>query len=171
MASTQLAVYGKPEITTLVRFGVPEVPAGGSWVGASLRVRTSSSSEAGSLERPTVHVATGAWDESTVRYATRPATGPTLATYPAGTQPSQDLALDLPVTELVSSAGGQLALAVRGTGADSLRIWSRTSRDCMMMHKDGLWGRLIASAFIIPSIDVRAYILLTSAIACHSLDL
>ena len=65
-----------------------------------------------------------------------------------------------------------MAASGRTVKADtSLRIWSRTSRDCMMRHKDGLWGRLFASAFIIPSIDVRAYILLTSAIACHSLDL
>ena len=102
--SGSLAVYGSPEITTVLRFQFPAAPAGQALTGASLRLRTTSLSSAGSANTLNVRAAADTWSETGTFYANRPAvSGPTLGSLPGGSVPNTTY--DIPWTPARSPAG------------------------------------------------------------------
>ena len=123
--SGSLAVYGSPEITTVLRFQFPAAPAGQALTGASLRLRTTSLSSAGSANTLNVRAAADTWSETGTFYANRPAvSGPTLGSLPGGSVPNTtyDITLD---TSQIAGWTGSRTLALTGTGTDSAWFWSR----------------------------------------------
>ena len=122
---SSLAVYGTPDITSVLRFQFPPAPAGQVLTGATLRMRTSSLASAGSANTLNVRAAADTWSEAGTVYANRPAvSGPTLGSLPGGTAPntSYDIALD---TSLMTGWTGSRTLALTGTGSDSSWFSSR----------------------------------------------
>lgn len=123
--SGSLAVYGSPEITTVLRFQFPAAPAGQTLTGASLRLRTTSLSSAGSANTLNVRAATDTWSETGTFSANRPAvSGPTLGSLPGGSIPNTSYDITLDASQLTSWTGSR-TLAVTGTGTDSSWFWSR----------------------------------------------
>ncbi|WP_277526525.1 DNRLRE domain-containing protein [Arthrobacter sp. ES3-54] len=123
--SGSLAVYGSPENTAVLRFQFPAAPAGQVLTGASLRLRTTSLSSAGSANTLNVRAATDSWSETGTFYANRPAvSGPTLGSLPGGTVPNTTYDITLDPSQ-ISGWTGSRTLAVTGTGTDSSWFWSR----------------------------------------------
>jgi len=122
---SSLAVYGTPDITTVLRFQLPPAPAGQVLTGATLRMRTTGLASAGSTNILNVRGAADTWSETGTFYANRPAvSGPNLGSLPGGTVPNAnyDITLD---TSLMTGWTGSRTLALTGTGNDSSWFSSR----------------------------------------------
>lgn len=124
-ASTSLAAYSTPAITSVLRFALPVAPSGKTLSAARLRVRTTSISSAGTADRLNVRAASDSWSESTTTYASRPALGSAvLGTLSGATRPNTAYWINLDPAAL-RPLSGATTLAVQGTGKDSFWFWSR----------------------------------------------
>ena len=123
--SASLAVYGTPDTTSVLRFVLPAAPAGQVLTEASLRVRTTTITSAGSANAAQVRLASDGWAETGTFYANRPTlSGPVLGTLPGGTLRSESYDIALTASAL-AGVTGSTTLAIVGTGSDSLWLWSR----------------------------------------------
>jgi hypothetical protein len=122
----QLAVRGSSAYTTYLRFSLPSAPAGMVLTSARLSVRTSSQGTAGSTDDLAVQQVTGAWTETGVTWANRPAlaTG-SLGTLSAPSALQTDYTAALDASALGAHLGGTADLALTSTGTDSAWLWSR----------------------------------------------
>jgi hypothetical protein len=93
---------------------------------ARLSVRTSSQDTAGSTDDLAVQQVTGAWTETGVTWANRPAlaTG-SLGTLSAPSALQTDYTAALDASALGAHLGGTADLALTSTGTDSAWLWSR----------------------------------------------
>ncbi len=128
-----LASRGTVGAISFIRFVVPAAPAGKALSSAVLRYRTTTDANSGSLETHTIRVAPDTWAESTLTWATRPATGTTvLGTIAAGSAVNTAYTTSLDATAFGAavgnqSVGGPVSVSVTNAGTDSLYFWSRNA--------------------------------------------
>jgi Fibronectin type 3 domain-containing protein len=129
--NTQLAANGGTNtIQSFLKFALPAAPAGTQLTSATLQVRTSTDTTAGSVDPHAFQVATGAWSESTITWNTRPTTlGATVGTLSGATAINTAYTVTLDATQLASLLGGSttFALLANSTSTDNLRLWSNDS--------------------------------------------
>jgi large repetitive protein len=125
-STASLASRGSVGAVSYLRFALPAAPAGTVLTGASLQIRTTADSFAGSAEAHQVTLAGNTWDEGTLNWNNRPAlTGGTIGTFAAGTNPSSVYSTAIDVAALTDAVGGQVTLGVTNNGIDNLWFWSR----------------------------------------------
>jgi hypothetical protein len=126
-SSTSLAVRGTPDYETYLRYDLPSAPPGTVLKAATLRVRTTTQTYAGSVDDHHIVPLTGSWTEAGTNWNTRPTadTGTVLGTIAGGTEPNTHYSATLDAGQLTGSLGAQLNLAVVSEGADNLWFWSR----------------------------------------------
>ena len=116
--STLFSVDASPQQIGLLRFVLPNAPAGTHLVSATLRLRTSANSFSGSTDPQPVQLAADTWSETAVTWNTRPALIPgTLGSLVAGTVPSTTYDITLDPKALAASVGASTTLALPGGGA------------------------------------------------------
>ncbi len=107
-------------------FDVPAAPAGRTLTGATLRIRTSTDSAAGSADSFALRLVSDPWNESTVTWTTRPtALGATVGTLTGARSINTSYDVTLDAAALAALAGSRVSVAVTGSGSDNLRFWSR----------------------------------------------
>ena len=117
---TQLWAKRSPGQQAFILVDVPAAPAGTVLTGASLSLRTSTDSSAGSTGQFRLDLVTGSWTESGVTWNNRPTTvGAKLATVTPATASSTRFDTDLDVSKLQDSVGKTV----------TIRLWSDTSDD------------------------------------------
>ena len=120
--SSSLASGGTVGYVSYLRFAVPPAPAGRTLVAATLRLRTNSSTFAGSADVHEIRGVTGTWSGSTT-WRTRPGLGTSrVGVLVPATSASPFLARLDPAA---LTPGTAVNLAVTGTGTDSAWFWSR----------------------------------------------
>ena len=127
-ADTQLSATGDSSSSpaaSYLRFALPAAPTGTHLTGATLSIRTSADSSAGSIDSQNIATVTGDWSQSTVTWNTRPVgAGVSLGTLTGATAVNTTYATALDVAALANLAGSSTAFSVTGTGNDNLRFWS-----------------------------------------------
>lgn len=124
----QLAVRGSSAYNAYLRFALPAAPTGMVLKSARLTVRTSSDPIAGSTDTLRVRAVTGAWTETGVTWANRPA--PDAAVLGSIVSPSAvqtDYSAALTVAAVGAHLGGTYDLALTSAGTDSAWLWSRNA--------------------------------------------
>ncbi|WP_176604552.1 LamG-like jellyroll fold domain-containing protein [Streptomyces lycii] len=122
----QLAVRGSSAYLSYLRFPLPAPPAGEVLKSATLRVRTSNDSAAGSQDPADVVPVTGGWSEAETTYSTRPElSGTVLGTLNAGTVPGAVYTVPLDTGAVSAALGGDLDVALTASGTDSLWFFAR----------------------------------------------
>ncbi|MGW9072444.1 DNRLRE domain-containing protein [Streptomyces yangpuensis] len=123
--SSSLAVRGTSFYASYLRFDLPAAPAGTVLKAATLGVRTSTMSGAGTTDTVSVVPVTGAWSESGTTYTNRPALGaPALGAYPGIPDGSAVHTATLTTGSVAAALGGSLGLALTSPGTDALWLWS-----------------------------------------------
>jgi len=125
-SSTSLASRGNVGATSYLRFALPAAPSGKTLTNAVLKLRTTTTASAGSLEPHTVQVAANGWDESTLTWNNRPAlTGPVLGSITSAAAINTQYETPLDVAGLQPLVGAQGTVAVSNAGTDILWFWSK----------------------------------------------
>ncbi|MFI9060949.1 LamG-like jellyroll fold domain-containing protein [Streptomyces sp. NPDC053429] len=123
--STSLAVRGTSAYETYLRFNLPAAPAGTVLKAASLQVKTTTQTGAGTADTVSVVPVTGTWSAAGTTFNTKPTLGTTplgsLAGAPDGSA-IQNVELDTTAVSAVLGTGYSMALT--STGTDPLWIWS-----------------------------------------------
>ncbi|WP_199737943.1 LamG-like jellyroll fold domain-containing protein [Cellulomonas sp. PhB150] len=125
--ANQLAVRGgSPFNAAYFKFAIPSTPAGTVLSSASLRVRTTTVASAGSVDPFTFVWADSGWDETSTLYATRPALTTTqVGTFAAASVPNTTYNVPLTASAFAGAFGQTRTLALTGTSADNVWLWSR----------------------------------------------
>ncbi len=125
-SSTSLASYGSPDVESFLRFVLPAAPSGEVLTGATLRVRTTGISSAGSADTQQVRQAQDSWVESSVTWNTKPGVfGSVLGSLSGATAISTRYDIALDAAAVSSLLGSTVSLAVLGTGGDSFWFTSK----------------------------------------------
>lgn len=112
--------------TSHLRFVIPAAPAGKTLTAASMRLRTTTDSFAGSAESHKIRIASDLWSESTLTWNTRPSIlGPTVGTVSPGIGVNTAREVSLNPTAMAPLVGKQSTLALTNAGTDSLWLWTR----------------------------------------------
>ncbi|MET9321594.1 DNRLRE domain-containing protein [Streptomyces sp. NPDC003038] len=123
--STSLAVRGTSAYETYLRFNLPAAPAGQVLKSASLQIKTTTQTGAGTADTVSVVPVTGTWSGAGTTFNTKPTLGTTalgtLAGAPDGSA-VHNVALD--TTALSAVLGSSYSLGLTSTGTDPLWIWS-----------------------------------------------
>jgi hypothetical protein len=107
-------------------FDVPAAPAGKTLTGATLRIRTSTDSASASADSFDLRVMSGAWNEASVNWTTRPTgVGSTVGRLTGARALNTFYDVTLDAAALRGLAGTKVTLAVLGSGTDNLRLSSR----------------------------------------------
>ncbi|WP_412075130.1 DNRLRE domain-containing protein [Streptomyces xanthophaeus] len=123
--SGSLAVRGTSLYASYLRFSLPAAPAGTVLKSATLRVKTSTMSGAGTTDTVSVVPVTGAWTEDGTTYANRPGLGgPALGTFAGIPDGSAVHTTGLNTATVAAALGGSYALGLSSTGTDALWLWS-----------------------------------------------
>ncbi|CAL9365028.1 hypothetical protein SUDANB120_00743 [Streptomyces sp. enrichment culture] len=123
--SGSLAVRGNPLYTSYLRFDLPAAPPGTVLKSASLSVKTSTMSGAGSADTVSVVPVAGAWSEAGTTYDTRPALGgPALGTFGPVPDGSAVHTTGLSTAPVAAALGSSWSAALTGSGSDALWLWS-----------------------------------------------
>lgn len=123
--SSQLVARGRPGSTALLRFRLPQAPAGTTLQSVRLVVRTSSAPSAGSAAAAAVRLAGHRWTERGVTWRTRPAaSGAVVGRIPPRTAPGRRYVAPLSGRAVSRSLGGPLGLTITTPGRDDLRLWA-----------------------------------------------
>ena len=127
--STSLNTLGPgTAAVTFLKFTLPAFPAGTTLTGASLGVRTTTASNAGSTATQTVRVTTSSWTETGLTYRTIPAlTGTVLGTLASPSAVNTAYAVPLSTTPLATLSGQVLSVAITSSAADTLILNSRSA--------------------------------------------
>ncbi|MFF1559574.1 LamG-like jellyroll fold domain-containing protein [Streptomyces sp. NPDC058279] len=124
--STSLAVRGTSAYETYLRFNVPAAPAGTVLKAASLQVKTTTQTGAGTADTVSVVPVTGTWSAAGTTFNTKPTLGTTplgsLAGVPDGSA-IQNVELDTTAVSAVLGTNGY-SMALTSTGTDPLWLWS-----------------------------------------------
>uniref|UniRef100_A0AAU2JV47 DNRLRE domain-containing protein n=1 Tax=Streptomyces sp. NBC_00049 TaxID=2903617 RepID=A0AAU2JV47_9ACTN len=126
--STSLAVRGTSAYETYLRFTLPAAPAGQVLKSASLQVKTTTQTGAGSADKVSVVPVTGTWSGAGTTFNTKP----TLGTTPLGSitgvpDGSAVQNVELDAAALSTALGSSYSLGLTSTGTDPLWIWSSES--------------------------------------------
>jgi len=115
-------------ISSYLKFAIPVAPVGATLTGATLQVRTSTDSTAGSGDSHDVSVVTGAWTEGTINWNTRPVgAGPVLGTLTGATGLNTAYTVTLSASQIATLAGTTVSFMISSTGTDNLRLWSNNA--------------------------------------------
>lgn len=119
-----------------LRFNLPAAPQGKRLTSATLRLRTTSSPNAGSSSPATISTHQSNWSETAMNWTNRPL-GPftVVGTLPGGTVPNTLYSTSLDTTAIAAAQDGRLNLAIRTTSADPLQLWS-TGHDSKRVHPE-----------------------------------
>lgn len=124
--STSLAVRGTSAYETYLRFNLPAAPAGTVLKAASLQVKTTTQTGAGTADTVSVVPVTGTWSAAGTTFNTKPTLGTTplgsLAGVPDGSA-IQNVELDTTAVSSVLGTNGY-SVALTSTGTDPLWLWS-----------------------------------------------
>ncbi|WP_051806683.1 DNRLRE domain-containing protein [Streptomyces sp. NRRL F-2664] len=124
-SSSSLAVRGSSYYASYLRFDLPAAPAGTVLKSATLGVRTSTMSGAGTTDTVSVVPVTGSWSEGGTTYNNRPALGgPALGSYPPIPDGSAVHTAALAAGPVAASLGSSLGLALTSPATDALWLWS-----------------------------------------------
>ena len=113
---------GTSSYTAYLKFTLPAAPAGTTLVGASLSVKTTTDTFAGSVDSHSVSIAPNTWAESTLTWNNRPVIGSSIGSFAANTLPNTRYNAILDPSGL---AAGSVTLAVNSTSTDNLWFWSQ----------------------------------------------
>ncbi|MET9700467.1 DNRLRE domain-containing protein [Streptomyces sp. NPDC006529] len=124
-ASGSLAVGGSALYQSYLRFNLPAAPAGTVLKSATLSVKTSTMSGAGTTDTVSVVPVTGAWTETGTTYTNRPALGATALGAFAGIADGSAVATTALDTATVAAAlNSAYSLALTNGGSDPAWLWS-----------------------------------------------
>lgn len=123
--SGSLAVRGTSLYASYLRFNLPAAPAGTVLKSATLGVKTSTMSGAGTTDTVSVVPITGSWTESGTTYNNRPALGgPALGSFAGVPDGSAVHTTGLNTATVAGALGSAYGLALTSTGTDALWLWS-----------------------------------------------
>ncbi|MFD9336945.1 DNRLRE domain-containing protein [Streptomyces sp. NPDC060028] len=123
--SGSLAVRGTSLYASYLRFNLPAAPAGTVLKAATLSVKTSTMSGAGTTDTVSVVPVTGPWTEAGTTYNNRPGLGgPALGSFAAIPDGSAVHTAGLTTGTVAAALGGSYGLALSSTGTDALWLWS-----------------------------------------------
>ncbi|MGW1773377.1 DNRLRE domain-containing protein [Streptomyces sp. NPDC002104] len=123
--SGSLAVRGTSFYGSYLRFNLPAAPAGTVLKAATLSVKTSTMSGAGTTDTVSVLPVTGSWTEAGTTYANRPALGgPALGSFAGVPEGSAVQTTGLDKAAVAGGLGGAYSLALSSAGTDALWLWS-----------------------------------------------
>ncbi|MBT2449536.1 DNRLRE domain-containing protein [Streptomyces sp. ISL-43] len=123
--SGSLAVRGSSFYGSYLRFDLPAAPPGTVLKSATLGVKTSTMSGAGTADTVSVLPITGSWTEAGTTYDNRPALGgPALGTFAGIPDGSAVHTTGLDAAAVAGALGSAYGLALSSTGTDALWLWS-----------------------------------------------
>ncbi|MFE6834114.1 DNRLRE domain-containing protein [Streptomyces sp. NPDC057705] len=123
--SGSLAVRGSSFYASYLRFDLPAAPAGRVLKSATLSVKTSTMSGAGTTDTVSVVPVTGSWSEDGTTYNNRPALGgPALGSFAGIPDGSAVHTTALTTGTVAAALGSGYGLALSSTGTDALWLWS-----------------------------------------------
>ncbi|WP_445270094.1 DNRLRE domain-containing protein [Streptomyces sp. DSM 41634] len=123
--SGSLAVRGTSFYASYLRFDLPAAPAGTVLKSATLSVKTSTMSGAGTTDTVSVVPVTGSWSEDGTTYNNRPALGgPALGSFAGIPDGSAVHTTALTTGTVAAALGSGYGLALSSTGTDALWLWS-----------------------------------------------
>ncbi|MFJ6795211.1 DNRLRE domain-containing protein [Streptomyces sp. NPDC091268] len=124
-ASSSLAVRGNSPYASYLRFALPAAPAGTVLKSASLSIKTSTMSGAGTTDTVSVVPITGPWTEAGTTYDNRPALGgPAIGGFAQIPDGSAVHTATLTKDTVAAALGGSYGLALTSAGTDALWLWS-----------------------------------------------
>lgn len=118
---------GASPIQSFLSFALPAAPAGYTLTGASLQVRTSGDSTAGTASPVLFNLLTGAWAQATVNWSNRPTgIGAALGTLTGATATNTSYAAALDATQLAPLLGTttSVAMTMGAADTDNIRLYS-----------------------------------------------
>ncbi|MBT2542660.1 DNRLRE domain-containing protein, partial [Streptomyces sp. ISL-44] len=128
-ASTSLAVRGNPSYETYLRFNLPAAPAGQVLKSASLQIKTSTQTGAGTADTVSVFPVTGTWSGATTAYNSKPTAATTpLGTFTAIPEGSAGHSAELNTAAVSAALGNTYSVALTSKGTDPLWVWSSESK-------------------------------------------
>ncbi|MFG2983478.1 DNRLRE domain-containing protein [Streptomyces sp. NPDC048258] len=123
--SSSLAVRGTSFYASYLRFNLPAAPAGTVLKSATLSVKTSTMSGAGTADTVSVVPVTGSWTEGGTTYNNRPGLGgPALGAFAGVPDGSAVHTTALNTQTLAAALGTGYSLALSSGGTDALWLWS-----------------------------------------------
>ncbi|MFF4427712.1 DNRLRE domain-containing protein [Streptomyces sp. NPDC001513] len=123
--SSSLAVRGTSFYAGYLRFDLPAAPAGTVLKAATLSVKTSTMSGAGTTDTVSVVPVTGSWSEGGTTYNNRPALGgPALGGFAGIADGSAVHTTALTTATVAAALGDGYGLALTSSGTDALWLWS-----------------------------------------------
>ncbi|MFB7176501.1 DNRLRE domain-containing protein [Streptomyces sp. NPDC056257] len=123
--SSSLAVRGTSFYASYLRFDLPAAPAGTVLKSATLSVKTSTMSGAGTADTVSVVPVTGSWSEDGTTYNNRPALGgPALGSFAGIPDGSAVHTTALTTATVAAALGDGYGLALTSSGTDALWLWS-----------------------------------------------
>ncbi|MFI8103613.1 DNRLRE domain-containing protein [Streptomyces sp. NPDC086023] len=127
--ATSMAVRGSGSLyETYLRFNLPAAPAGQVLKAASLQIKTTTQTGAGTADTVSVVPVTGTWSGASTSYNTKPALGATvLGTIGGIADGSAVHNVDLDTAALSAVLGSEYSVALTGNGSDPLWLWSSES--------------------------------------------
>ncbi|MFC9295252.1 LamG-like jellyroll fold domain-containing protein [Streptomyces sp. NPDC057011] len=126
--STSLAVRGTSAYETYLRFSLPAAPAGQVLKSASLQVKTTTQTGAGTADKVSVVPVTGTWSGTGTTFNTKPTLGTTpLGSFASVPDGSAVQSVPLDTAALSAVLGSSYSLGLTSTGTDPLWIWSSES--------------------------------------------
>ncbi|MET9962390.1 LamG-like jellyroll fold domain-containing protein [Streptomyces sp. NPDC006326] len=127
-AATSLAVRGTSSYETYLRFDVPAAPAGTVLKSATLQVKTTTQTGAGTADTVSVVPVTGTWSGTSTTFNNKPTLGTTpLGTFGAIPDGSAIQSTPLDTAAVTAVLGSSYSMALTSTGTDPLWIWSKES--------------------------------------------
>ncbi|MEV6954357.1 LamG-like jellyroll fold domain-containing protein [Streptomyces sp. NPDC051183] len=125
-AATSLAVRGSGSLyETYLRFNLPAAPAGQVLKAASLQIKTTTQTGAGSADTVSVVPVTGTWSGTDTTFNTKPTVGTTvLGTISAVPDGSAIQSIPLDTAALTPVLNSSYSLALTSNGSDPLWIWA-----------------------------------------------
>ncbi|MEU7552648.1 LamG-like jellyroll fold domain-containing protein [Streptomyces sp. NPDC044571] len=127
-AATSLAVRGTSAYETYLRFDVPAAPAGTVLKSATLQVKTTTQTGAGTADTVSVVPVTGTWSGTSTTFNNKPTLGTTpLGTFGAIPDGSAVQSTPLDTAAVTAVLGSSYSMALTSTGTDPLWIWSKES--------------------------------------------
>ncbi|UQX03075.1 LamG-like jellyroll fold domain-containing protein [Streptomyces sp. RerS4] len=123
--ANQLAVRGTSAYESYLRFTLPAAPAGQVLKAASLQVKTSTQTGAGSADTVSVVPVTGTWSGAGTTFNTKPTLGTTPLGSIAGVPDGSALqSIELDTAALTPVLGTTYSLGLTSAGTDPLWLWS-----------------------------------------------
>lgn len=125
-SATLTARQTAPGQQSFLRYALPRAPEGSVLTGATLRLRTTTASSAGSADRVYVRTAGDGWTEGGLTWNNKPTVSPdNLGSVAPGSVPNATYTAVLDPALLRPLLGSQRTFALVTQGGDNVHVWSR----------------------------------------------